>query len=302
MPSAAATPTEIGSPANAERSAATAPSVDAIAATTPTLPERTAVYSKSRPTMLPAPATKSHAASTPVGRDAAIDDERHHDHEPDGHDPGQRGEGTHVAARPRRAEHGHASSTARRRSRRGWPSSAATRRPAGAVRVRPRPGPRVRPRSRRPVAGSKKWNRAASMDSVIGLPGRARGPRVDACAEPRERLLVRQQRHVVRAALVRRGLIVSSVRTGGASTVKITLTSEPSSSVTSAITSIVGQARRCATRPRPPGRRGGCRGSRSCPRTRAGRVPGRERDVEPGERRRGPPTPAPRRGSSAASR
>ena len=42
-------------------------------------------------------------------------------------------------------------------------------------------------------------------------------------------------------------LIVSSVSTGGASIVKITLTSEPSSSVTSAVTLIVGRVSLCQT-------------------------------------------------------
>ncbi len=67
----AATAAEIGSPAIADKTAATAPSVEAIAATTPTLPERTAVYSQTSPMMLPAPATKSQLVSLPEGREPA---------------------------------------------------------------------------------------------------------------------------------------------------------------------------------------------------------------------------------------
>ena len=48
-----------------------APSVEAIAATMPTLPDLTAVYSQPRPTTLPTPASTSHPVSVPVGREPA---------------------------------------------------------------------------------------------------------------------------------------------------------------------------------------------------------------------------------------
>ena len=160
----AATLAEIGSPAIAERSAATAPSVDAIAATTPTLPDRTAVYSNTRPRMLPAPASRSHPASTPLGESSPRrrTGRRARTRRPSPRRGWERprGRGSLGTSRawPR-------SSTTPPRSRRGWPSSGAGGQ-AWTARVRPRPGRRVRPRSRRRSPGRRSGTVPGSIESV----------------------------------------------------------------------------------------------------------------------------------------